>query len=138
MLLIGCWLLACPFSVVAKDLARQAPILKTIQLGTPDGQLLFAPNQLTLKNGTLYKLTLSNPSQLKHYFTALAFANAVWTRKVEVAGVEIKGKIQELELKSGATVDWTFVPLQAGSYPLLCTIPGHADAGMIGQILISE
>jgi hypothetical protein len=31
------------------------------------------------------KLVLTNPSKLPHYFSALQFAGAVWSRKVETA-----------------------------------------------------
>ena len=50
--------------------------------------------------GKCYQLWLTNPSQLKHYFTAKDFADNIWTQKVEAGKVEIKGAIHELELKS--------------------------------------
>ena len=37
----------------------------------------------------------------------------------------------------GETVDVTFkVPATAGSYPFLCTFPGHFAAGMRGNIVV--
>jgi azurin len=37
----------------------------------------------------------------------------------------------------GETVDVTFkVPAKAGSYPFLCTFPGHFAAGMKGQLVV--
>jgi azurin len=37
----------------------------------------------------------------------------------------------------GETVDVTFkVPAKAGSYPYMCTFPGHYAAGMKGQIVV--
>ncbi|MFS8866898.1 plastocyanin/azurin family copper-binding protein [Synechococcus sp. H65.1] len=121
-----------------RDLSRQTPQDKTVELGTADNQLVFVPKELFFRNGNLYRLRLSNPSQLKHYFSAKDFADAVWTRKLEVAGVEIKGQIREIELKPGAAVEWQFIPLKSGVYSLVCTIPGHAEAGMIGQITIGD
>ncbi len=141
-LLLGLCLLwvwgGIPGPAQARDLSKQTPQDKSIQLGTADSQLVFVPKELSFRNGSLYRLHLSNPSQLKHYFTAKDFADAVWTRKLEVAGVEIKGQIREIELKPGASVEWQFIPLKSGVYSLICTIPGHAEAGMLGRIVIDE
>jgi uncharacterized cupredoxin-like copper-binding protein len=141
-LVLGIWLsvlmIGIPHPVWARDLSRQTPQEKVIELGTADNQLVFAPKELSFRNGSLYRLRLSNPSQLKHYFSAKDFADAVWTRKLDVAGVEIKGQIRELELKPGASVEWQFIPLKSGVYSLVCTIPGHAEAGMIGQMTIGD
>lgn len=141
-LVLGIWLsvlmIGIPHPVWARDLSRQTPQEKVIELGTADNQLVFVPKELSFRNGSLYRLRLSNPSQLKHYFSAKDFADAVWTRKLDVAGVEIKGQIRELELKPGALVEWQFIPLKSGVYSLVCTIPGHAEAGMIGQITIGD
>ncbi len=124
--------------VHALDLSRQPPETISIELGGPEGELVFHPDQLVFENGRLYKLALINPSPLKHYFTAPAFADSIWTRKLEVAGVEIKGHVTNLELKPGASADWFFIPLHSGSYSLICTVPGHAEAGMVGTILIQD
>lgn len=141
-LVLGIWLsvlmIGIPHPVWARDLSRQTPQEKVIELGTADNQLVFVPKELSFRNGSLYRLRLSNPSQLKHYFSAKDFADAVWTRKLDVAGVEIKGQIRELELKPGALVEWQFIPLKSGVYSLVCTIPGHAEAGMIGQMTIGD
>lgn len=125
-------------SVAAKDLIHQPPVSRSVDLGTVEGSLIFKPSHLVFKVGTLYKLKLNNPSPLKHYFTAKDFTDAVWMRKVEVAGVEIKGKVNEIELKPGASVEWFFVPIQVGTYSLLCSVPGHAESGMAGDIVILE
>ncbi len=113
------------------------PISVSVELGSLDGDFHFHPDQLSFKAGKTYSLHLSNPSPLKHYFTAKDFADAIWTRKVEVAGAEIKGKINNVELKPGASLDWIFRPELAGTYRLECTIPGHAESGMTGSITIS-
>jgi uncharacterized cupredoxin-like copper-binding protein len=52
--------------------------------------------------------------------------------------VEIKGAIHELELKPNAQAEWVIVPLKTGKYQLICTIPGHAEAGMVGEIAINN
>lgn len=112
--------------------------LETVQvhLGTPQGQLIFEPDYLEFKAGHRYQLLLDNPSPLKHYFTAKDFADVIWTQKVEAGQVEVKGAIHELELKPKAEAEWVFLPQKPGVYELHCSIPGHAEAGMKGEIAI--
>ena len=118
------------------DILKQPPSEITVSLGNAAGELKFEPNFLEFQSGKLYKLVLTNPSPVNHYFTSKDFADAIWTQKVEAGNVEIKGNIHELELKPGAEAEWVFVPLKTGKYNLRCTIPGHLEAGMKGEILI--
>jgi uncharacterized cupredoxin-like copper-binding protein len=131
---------AAPFSFAsqeATDLAHQPAIAVSVELGNVAGELHFFPNTFEFKSGKRYKLLLSNPSPVKHYFTAKDFADSVWNQKVEAGNVEIKGAIQELELKPGAVAEWIFVPVKSGDYELRCIIPGHTEAGMTGQLTVS-
>ncbi|MBD2496096.1 cupredoxin domain-containing protein [Nostoc sp. FACHB-280] len=123
---------------IPSDLLKQPATEITVSLGNAANELKFEPNHLELIAGKRYLLQLKNPSQLKHYFTAKDFSDGIWTQKVEAGKVEIKGAIHELELKPGAEAEWVFVPLKSGKYNLHCTIPGHTDAGMTGEIIISN
>ncbi|MBD1911593.1 MULTISPECIES: cupredoxin domain-containing protein [unclassified Leptolyngbya] len=109
----------------------------TVHLGTEAGDLKFVPDHLEFSAGKRYRLTLDNPSSLKHYFTSKDFADGIWTQKVEAGNVEVKGAIHELELKPGAVAEWVFVPLKAGTYQLKCTVAGHAEGGMVGELAIA-
>lgn len=109
-----------------------------VHLGTESGELKFVPSQFEFQVGQRYKLVLDNPSPEKHYFTAKDFSDAIWSQKVEAGNVEVKGAIHELELKPGAIAEWLFVPEKTGTFELHCSIPGHSDAGMKGQIVIFD
>jgi uncharacterized cupredoxin-like copper-binding protein len=132
IVLISCWLVTFPAC------AQSVPLEVKISLGSGQGELKFFPSQLDFIAGQKYKLILDNPSPTKHYFTAKDFADASWTQKVEAGKVEIKGAIHELELKPNAQAEWVIVPLKTGKYKLICTIPGHAEAGMVGEIAINN
>ncbi|RMD63539.1 MAG: biphenyl 2,3-dioxygenase [Alphaproteobacteria bacterium] len=132
--LFGLLLAAAP--VRSADLSEQTPIVVDVDLGSKGGELVFRPNTLTFEAGKLYKLVLHNPSGSKHYFSALRFASSVWTRKVEAGEAEFKGVIREIEVKPGGEAEWFFVPVKAGTFELMCTVPGHAEAGMVGKIVI--
>lgn len=120
------------------DLARQPAVEVTVSLGNEANELKFFPADLEFVAGKRYTLVLSNPSATKHYFTAKDFADNIWSQKVEAGNVEIKGAIHELELKPGAQAEWVFVPVKAGTYELHCTIPGHAEAGMVGHLTVTS
>ncbi|TVR14525.1 MAG: hypothetical protein EA395_02485 [Phormidium sp. GEM2.Bin31] len=122
---------------IAPQLARINATEVHVSLGDRQGQLKFYPNHLDLVVGQTYKLILDNPSPEKHYFSAPDFAAVSWTRKVEAAGVEVKGTVRELELKPNAEAEWVLVPEKPGEYHLECTISGHAEAGMTGTLTIS-
>ncbi len=49
---------------------------------------------------------------------------------------QVKGGIQEVALKAGASAQWLFIPMKAGKYPLRCTVKGH-DA-MVGTIVVNK
>lgn len=117
--------------------AQQPAEVITVHLGTAQGELRFQPSELDLVAGQRYTLVLDNPSDQKHYFTAKDFADALWTQNVKTAGVEVKGAIHELELKPGASAEWTLIPQKTGQFELHCSIPGHREAGMIGQIRVN-
>ncbi|WP_445291803.1 cupredoxin domain-containing protein [Calothrix sp. NIES-2098] len=123
---------------VSGDLLKQAAVEIPVSLGNAANELKFEPSSLEFVTGKRYNLRLSNHSQLKHYFTAKDFADGIWTQKVEAGKAEIKGAIHEIELKPGATAEWVFVPLKPGKYNLRCSVPGHTEAGMTGEITVSN
>jgi nitrite reductase (NO-forming) len=78
----------------------------------------FAPRALTVRAGQPVELTLRNGGGLPHDF-ALA----------EGASGPVK-----LEAQGGQTARGTFTIDTPGTYPFVCTVPGHAAAGMTGTI----
>jgi uncharacterized cupredoxin-like copper-binding protein len=122
---------------LADRLVVATPTEIKISLGNTANELKFFPNRVQLVAGKKYKLLLSNSSPQKHYFTAMEFASSSWTQKVDAGNVEIKGAIQELELRPSANAAWVLVPMKPGNYKLRCTIPGHTEAGMTGTISVA-
>lgn len=131
----------------AGDLTKQEPVEVRVALGNASGGHVFAPNALTFETGRLYKLVLTNPSKVKHYFTSPGLARSVFTRKVQVVDeggtkAEIKGTISEIEVYPGGVAEWWFVPVAAGSFSdLHCHIKAddgrtHAEHGMTGTVTI--
>lgn len=125
------------------DLTAQPAIEVNIALGNQENQLRFFPSTLDFETGKLYKLVIHNPSKQKHYFTAEAMSRAVFTRKVQVLDkpgktiAELKGHVNEIEVYPGGTAEWWFVPVKTlSSSRLYCSIKGHSESGMTGNIII--
>jgi len=130
-------------ALAAGDLTAQAPVEIKVQLGDKTNALRFFPDKIELETGKLYKLVLSNPSAMAHYFSSEALSRAVFTRKVQVMGAdgkaiaEVKGAIAEIEVHPGGTAEWWFVPVKTGTVnDLKCTVKGHSEGGMVGTIII--
>lgn len=130
-------------ALAAGDLTAQTPVEIKVQLGDKANALHFYPDKFELETGKLYKLVLSNPSAMAHYFSSEALSRAVFTRKVQVMGAdgkavaEVKGAIAEIEVHPGGTAEWWFVPVKTATVTdLKCTVKGHSEGGMVGTIII--
>lgn len=118
------------------DLSRQTPVELKVLLGTKDNEFVISPKTWNLQTGKLYKVTLVNAGKVKHEWVAPEFTLTIWTRKVDVGGVEIKGVINEIELAAGTKADWYFIPIRTGEFEMACEIEGHKEAGMFGKVVV--
>ena len=104
----------------------------------------FIPEHLEFETGKLYRLKIENTGYGKHELDSQQLAASVYTRKVVVLSkegrmiAEIKGKPSEIELASGQTAEWWFVPVEKHDEvgEMICDIPGHLGAGMSGTVNI--
>ncbi len=85
-----------------------------------DGGLVFQPNGLTAKPGNV-DITYDNPSQVPHSI-AVATANG-----------NVLGQVQPFTAGK-QSVDLT--NLAPGKYVFYCTVPGHREAGMQGDLTV--
>ncbi|OUV03826.1 MAG: hypothetical protein CBC42_01545 [Betaproteobacteria bacterium TMED82] len=129
------------------DLTKQKPrVIEILMEGREGSYHRYSPSKITLETGKLYKLILRNKSDSKHYFISPGFADAVFTRKVEINHLgnkiaEIKGSIREIEVFPGYSSEWWVVPLKTGTFnDLRCRVEDketgltHNEMGMIGVI----
>jgi len=109
----------------------------------------FRPSNIMLKTNQAYVLKIEeigDGTDDKHYFTAPNFFKTVVTRKLQDDSAEVKFPyINEVELTDAAElagqvtfIDLYIVPTKAGTYPVICTINGHAAAGMNGTITVTD
>lgn len=95
--------------------------VESIDVSSPaDGSLAFQPNGLQAKPGNV-AITYDNPSPVPHSI-AVATANG-----------NVLGQVQPF---SGGKQTVTLTNLAPGKYVFYCTVPGHREAGMQGDLTV--
>ena len=141
--------LVITINLSSQDLTRQQPIEKIVYLKGKNGEShYFEPQEIIFTTGNLYKLTIRNLSDSKHYFSSNSFSKAIFTRKIQIninkyKLAEIKGIINEVEVWPGHEIEWWFVPIKTGKFDdLNCRVRDiktklkHSEMGMQGTIII--
>jgi azurin len=154
--LISLVLLSMPVSVVpaadqtAKPAsAKPAAAVRTVEI-TGGDDMKYSVNSIPAKpgetlrirlvsKGTLPKIAMAhNVVVLKLGSKQIDFANAAaMARATDFIPADMKSQVLAATTLAGPgeTVELTLkVPAAAGSYPYLCTFPGHFAAGMRGSI----
>ncbi|HKF84001.1 MAG TPA: plastocyanin/azurin family copper-binding protein [Solirubrobacterales bacterium] len=90
----------------------------TLDLAAEPTALAFDKTELSAKAGKV-TIDFDNPSAIPH--------NVV----IEEAGEELAGFEPIAEAKEAVTAE-----LEPGTYTFLCTVPGHAEAGMEGSLVV--
>jgi plastocyanin len=94
---------------------------ETLDVSSPaDGGLIFQPNGLTAKPGNV-TITYDNPSQVPHSI-AVATANG-----------NVLGEVQPFTAGKESVNLTNAAP---GKYVFYCTVPGHREAGMQGDLTV--
>lgn len=90
----------------------------------------FDPSTWTVTAGEEVTLTLTNDGAEEHEWALLSEEIAS-----EADFTEDK-VIWEMEAASGASAQGTFTAPAAGTYQVVCVIPGHFDSGMEGTLTV--
>jgi uncharacterized cupredoxin-like copper-binding protein len=109
-------------------LPGQVPIQVVLQFGTETKNFALIPKTLRFEKGKLYRLVIVNPSKTAHVVSAPEFGVAVDSISL----------MHGVALKQGDRQAWYFVADQAGTYDIMCAHKAHAEAGMVGKIIVSS
>ncbi|MGH2520502.1 MAG: cupredoxin domain-containing protein, partial [Chloroflexota bacterium] len=81
--------------------------------------LKWQPNTITATPGEQVSLDIQNGGSTAHDFTSPSL------------------KVSSTAIPAGKTVSVSFTaPSQAGTYQFWCSVPGHAAAGMVGEVIV--
>lgn len=97
--------------------APAAPAVKTFDVtGTP---FKFEPNEIKVKKGDTVRIN---------------FKNMEGFHDLTIADLNIKTK----QIQAGQTDTVEFVADRAGTFDMMCSVPTHADKGMVGKFIVEE
>lgn len=81
-------------------------------------ELYFSPSELRIQAGETVNLTFVNEGHMAHTFT------------VSELGIDLR-------VRPGDRVTAALESPEAGRYEFICTVPGHEDGGMRGEIVVA-
>lgn len=94
--------------------------------------LTFDRTQLAVPAGAEVTVNLTNTGALEHNWVLVAAT-------VEPATATVADAINQAAsdvLAGGRSTTFTFTAPAAGNYSFVCTVPGHAAAGMVGALTV--
>lgn len=94
--------------------------------------LMFNPANFEAPAGTEVTLQLTNSGAVEHNFVILK-KGAEYTTGADIKPEDI---IIDAKLAAGESGEFTFKIDEAGEYDVVCNVPGHLEAGMVGTLTI--
>ena len=122
-------------AVLAADWAKVNEIVVELHDNT------YEPHQLTLKVGQPYIITLRNVGKVSHDMVGgtLFQKDVIALRMVSSkSGRVTADTISSVYIRPKQEKEIWFVPIKAGVYSFVCTIPGHREDGMEGDVKIVD
>jgi len=121
--------------LAAGDLTRRTQSLPDLKFGSEESDYAVSQKEYALETGIAYQLKIIADGQKECAFQAPEFANAIYLRKVEAGGVEIKAvTLVELEFEQAGEAEIFFLPIKPGRFPFHCK--GLQNKGMEGVFVV--
>jgi uncharacterized cupredoxin-like copper-binding protein len=94
----------------------------------------FSPDEWTVPAGESISLELKNSGAVTHEWSLMLVPAQVPFDQADESNI-----ISEFELGPGETQSVTFnAPSEPGDYQVVCALPGHFEAGMVGQLHVTQ
>lgn len=95
----------------------------------------FSPATYTVVGGSEVTLTLTNHGAVVHNWVMLLPGSQVTS---PFDADDEPHALWRARMPAGATETFTFTaPESPGEYPIVCTEPGHYEAGMVGRLIVT-
>lgn len=103
----------------------------------------FTPSSFTVNTGQPVVITFQNEGAVEHDFVVEKIdVSSVSTEGVGMGEHHMAGEHSEFDLhistSAGGTSVLKFTANTPGSYRVLCSVPGHEEAGMVGELIVVE
>lgn len=96
-------------------------------------EFAFAPSSWAVSSGASVTVNLTNDGAVEHNLVVVVAGKTV-TDAAELADSDMLIKVDAL---AGASGQGSFTAPAAGTYQVICAIPGHLPAGMEGTLTVS-
>jgi uncharacterized cupredoxin-like copper-binding protein len=97
---------------------------------------MFTPNQFTVPAGKEISLEVNNTGAVVHNFIIM---NAGETAGMEYTSEDDANVFWKIEVQAGGSTKTTFTaPTEPGDYEVVCSTPGHLQAGMVAKLVVVE
>lgn len=100
----------------------------------------FEPNSITALAGFPVELTLVNEGAIEHDFVIevipVSDVSSSNSGEHHTATEEHVEYDLHTSTSTGETSTLTFTPTEPGTYQIICSVPGHKDAGMTGELIV--
>jgi len=96
--------------------------------------MAFSQTELSIKTGTPVKLTVTNSGALEHNWVLVSADKD----PLIVTEVDALYGVKSETIGAGQAAVVEFVAPAPGEYQYVCTTAGHAAAGMVGKITVTE
>lgn len=119
--------------------AEVSRIVKIVMRETEDGDMVFEPAELDVKKDETIRFIVVNEGELDHEFVLDDHEGVMEHKKLMEKFPEMEHddpNSVHVEPGGRGEVIWKFS--NAGSFEFACLIPGHYDAGMKGDIAVSD
>jgi uncharacterized cupredoxin-like copper-binding protein len=106
----------------------------TTNLNVTLTDFMFSPNQFTVPAGQEITLDARNSGGVIHNFVIMDLGQTVGTEYTREDEPNIYWKT---ELPAGASITTAFTaPTEPGDYEVICSTPGHVQAGMVAKMTV--
>ncbi len=97
----------------------------------------FTPNTLTVPAGKQITIRVTNNGAVGHDLMIMKLGHEVTSQDHVGAETHAFAFWEEEQLSAGETRESTFTtPSQPGAYQIICGVPGHLEAGMVGKLVV--
>jgi len=106
----------------------------TAELAMSMSEFSFSPASATVPAGAEVTLTLTNGGTIEHNWVLL---DAGYQAEAPFDADDQANVAAETKVATGEVQTFSFTaPSEAGSYQIVCSIPGHLEAGMAGSLTV--
>ncbi len=129
-----------PILLLAVFLSACASGSSSTQVTVTLKEFAFEPASISVSAGQPVEITLINAGAVEHDFAIEVIPVEDVSTEGSMSGHDMSAQHAEFDLHTatgpGETSILKFTPTQPGTYKIICSVPGHLEAGMTGELIV--